>query len=342
MTSSLNIFTVQFIQSIEREINEFILKNDINVSFEILPIIYKIIASVKSNPKFAQVLENTTVAQEKILSILKKYVVDFKEEDKKEKEEPEPEPAADTVTDKVDTSVDTKADAKLIPKLMPKTLILDSQKRTPSQGDIYFKFKDPISVSNLNIDCLTFTTRATINEPYILVFIKQFKTTHFSDVEGGIGCYATLLLDNVVHAHNDIITYRYRNHDMNNINPNTITLDALNFILSFPSTGVYKINSHTNTTIGVDNVGDIRVDDRMRLLSEDDSLPPREIIVTGVNKESNVITYGAGAADTDAADTGVGNADAGDTGVGNADTDAAAYTMMENINSRVVIMMKYL
>lgn len=322
MMSSLNIFTVQFIQSIEREINEFILKNNINVSFEILPIIYKIIASVKSNPKFAQVLENTTVAQEKILSILKKYVVDENTNTAKAfKEEPDIA-ATDTVTENTEADTDiTDKTAELMPKLMPKTLILDSQKRTPSHGDIYFKFKDPISVSNLNIDCVTFTTRAKINEPYILVFIKQFKTTHFSDTEGGIGCYATLLLDTVVHAHNDIITYRYRNHDMNNINPNIITLDALNFILSFPSTGVYKINTHTNTTIEVDNASDIYVDDKMCLLSEDDSLQPRDIIVSGVNKDLNVINY------TSCNDD-----------IINKDT----YTIVENTNSRIVIMMKYL
>jgi len=317
MTSSLNIFTVQFIQLIEREINEFIQKNEINVSFEILPIIYKIIASVKNNPKFAKVLENTTVAHQKILSILKKYVVDENTNTAKPFKE-------DTTTDKAEVDITDKAPqlmSKLMPKLMPKTLILDSQKRTPSHGDIYFKFKDPVTVSNLNIECVSFTTRTKINEPYILVFVKQFKTTHFSDVEGGIGCFATLLLDTVVH-NNDIITYSYRNHDMNNINPNTITLDALNFILSVPLTGVHKINMLTSTTIEVDNADDIYIEDRMRLLSENNSQQSREIIVADVNKESNVLNY---TASTDKEDI--------------ADTDT--YTLLENMNSRIVIMMKY-
>ena len=328
MASSLNIFTVQFIQSIESEINEFILNNDISVSFDILPIIYKIIASVKGNPKFVQVLENTTVAQDKILSILKKYVVD-ENTNTTNAVKADATSVADTsgladATSLADTSGLADSTEYVEPKLMPKlskTLMLDSHKRTPSIGDVYFKFKDAITVSNFNIDFVSFTTRSKINEPYILVFIKQFKTTHFSDLEGGLGCYATLFLDTVVN-HNDFITYRYRNSDMNNVNPNTITIDALNYMFTFPSTDIHKIKAYTGTTIEVYNTDNIYIDDKMRLLSEGNSLPPCEIVVVDVDKEQNVLSYIACSPDTCA--------------------DEGTYTTMENINSRIVITMKYL
>jgi hypothetical protein len=84
---------------------------------------------------------------------------------------------------------------------------------------------------------------------------------------------------------------------------------------------IHKIKKITGTTIEVYNTDNIYVDDKMSLLSEGNSLPPREIVVADVNKQLNVLSYIACALDT-------------------CDEDET-YTIMENINSRIVISMKY-
>jgi hypothetical protein len=68
----------------------------------------------------------------------------------------------------------------------------------------------------------------------------------------------------------------------------------------------------------------IHVEDKMRLLSNGNSLSPREILVTDVDKDLNVLSYVAD--DTCADDT---------------CADDGSYTTMENINSRIIITMKY-
>ena len=320
MTSNetINIFTIQFIQSIERAINVFIKEQDIVVpSQDILPVIYKIISSIKSNPKFEHILNDSDTIQDKILSILKKYLADVN---------------ANTGVNSITVpSIDNDPPEKIPSGRvlgMEKILLLDSGNRTytgtSTKDVLQFKFKNIISVKDFNVDCISFTTKIVMNDPYVLVYIKQLPTTTFYDHSGGLGCYAKLLLDRVVH-HNDMTTYYYKNPDMNVINPNAISLEELAIKFVFPNSkctpgiDVYSIDEMSTDTIKLaTRTETIRVNDRLRLLSEDTTVSV--IDVTEVNKdEKTILKY---------------NSDSGG--------DITTYDALENTNHKIVITMKFL
>ena len=290
--ATVNIFTVQFVQSIEREINVFIKEQGIVVPpLDILPVIYKIITSIKSNPKFEHILHDAVTIQDKILSILKKYLADV--------DSRTIENSLD-VPSKINIETPVPEESKSRQALgLEKVLLLDSQDRlyTDSKSnDVCFKFQDSINVKDFNIDSVSFTTKLEINDPYVLVFIKQLPTTKFYDQVGGIGCYAKLLLDKVVN-HNSMTTYNYKNPDMNIVNPNSISLDELTYKFIFPNAKlipgleVYDIEEINADTIELAAIkpDTIFVNDTLRLMSED-TTTNRTIEVTEVNTNDEKTT----------------------------------------------------
>jgi len=158
-----------------------------------------------------------------------------------------------------------------------KSLILDSHDRIHNNKsiiDLHFHFNDAITVNNVHIDYVTFTTKLTINDPYVLVFVKQFKTTHFSDQYGKNGCYAKLLLVKAV-DHNNMFTYHYKNYDQTTANQISITLEDMNFMFMFPSIDkitpgleLQEISSIKDNVIEMKcKITNIDTHDKLRLIS---------------------------------------------------------------------------
>jgi len=271
-------FNIEFTHTIQKDVLEYLSRNNHgNVEIDIPTIIYRIIESIKSNPKFKSTNQDSQGIHKQILNIVIKYIDTLIY-----KEQPPPCSSINPI----------------------KHLILDSLQKDykhSNNDSIRFKFQDTMVISNLNIDHVTFQTKMTFNEPHVFLFIKQFPTTNFRTTKGNIGCYAVLSLDKIVHTQtgshrDDLYTYYYKNQEPHVYkNPISKSLDEMTISFSpNPIINPIDINSIDHNEIlcndDVNSLKSFQIGETIRLISKnEDSADYHLAVIEQINHDETTI-----------------------------------------------------